>query len=440
MRLLHLVSLIMASTGNDGGNKAAAPSSSPQRTGMGTPLMSAPPMNVPITSPSHLNSMSTANSVVSSKNAPTGPSKRGGTAVKSSSEGDGNAAAGSSEPGPRASVNTDRQGKSSANSVNPSNVAGSTNAPSDNRPDHGRRGRRQEGSSWFDAEKPANAHRPADKELNQNVQIVQDDVPDAEQAHREQAERAQRQRDKLAQHISESPTGFQATLPRLSELDVTNSWDKLLRMMRSEFDMSCLTSCLARELDEDVAWNPEMLLVQLTSDMLDAAELQKDSGEAYVPVDASDIGQMTGGEVARKRKEKRSTTMAGGAAPAAGAAGGAEREPEKGPDKPAAASPTPVFQAAASKALRKQTTTDPAAAAPSSKKVRNTDNAGSTLNSNASSTQKRSAAGSRSGEAGGGGGNNTNVSPSTAKCDSTDDTKSTKGSSLKRQMSKLFSK
>ncbi|CAC9500380.1 conserved hypothetical protein [Leishmania infantum JPCM5] len=430
----------MASTGNGGGSKAAASSLSPQKAGMAAPLTSAPPMTASTTSPSRLNSMRTASSSVSSKNAPTGPSKKGGTAVKPSPEVDGKTAAGSSEPGPRASVNTDHQSKSNANSVNASNVAGSTNAPSDNRPDHDRRGRRQEGSSWFDVEKPANAHRPADKELNENVQIVQDDIPDAEQAHREQAERAQRQKEKLAQHISESPTGFQATLPRLNELDVTNSWDKLLRMMRSEFDMSCLTSCLARELDEDVAWNPEMLLVQLTSDMLDAAELQKDGGEAYVPVDASDIGQMTGGEVARKRKEKRSTITAAGAAPAAGAAEGTEREPEKGSEKPAAASPTPAFQAAASKALRKQTTTDPAAAAPSGKKARNTDNAGSTSTANSSSTRKRSAAGSRSGEAGGGGGNNANVSSSTAKCDSTDDTKSTKSTSLKAQVSKLFSK
>ncbi|CAG9576806.1 conserved hypothetical protein [Leishmania major strain Friedlin] len=431
----------MASTGNGGDSKAAASSLSPQKAGMVAPLTSAPPLTASTTSPSRLNSMRTANASASSKNnAPTGPSKKGGTAVKPSPEVGGKAAAGSSEPEPRASVNIDRQSKPNANSVNASNVADSTNAPSGKRPDHGRRGRRQECSSWFDAEKPAKADRPADKELNQNVQIVQDDIPDAEQAHREQAERAQRQKEKLARHISESPTGFQATLPRLNELDVTNSWDKLLRMMRSEFDMSCLTSCLARELDEDVAWNPEMLLVQLTSDMLDAAELQKDGGEAYVPVDASDIGQMTGGEVARRRKEKRSTTTAGGAAPAAGAAGGTEREPEKGSEKPAAASPTPAFQAAASKALRKQTTTDPAAAAPSSKKARDTDNAASTSTANSSSTRKRSAAGSRSGEASGGGGNNTNASSSTAKGDSADDTKSSKSTSLKAQVSKLFSK
>lgn len=177
----------------------------------------------------------------------------------------------------------------------------------------GRRASRQGNANWFEGDK---TNRPADTELNQNVATVNDGVADQELARREQAERAQRQKEQLAQHISDPPTGFQATLPRLSELDVTNSWDKLLRMIRNEYDMSCLTNCLARELDEDVAWNPEMLLVQLTSDMMDAAELQKEN-EIYVPVDAGDIGQMTGGEVVRKRGEKAAAAGQGDASPTA---------------------------------------------------------------------------------------------------------------------------
>lgn len=196
----------------------------------------------------------------------------------------------------------DETGNGALNSTNASlkGNAAATLAPEAVQERKGRRASRRGNANWFESEP---TKRPADTELNQNVATVNDGVADQELARREQAERAQRQAEQLAQHISDPPTGFQPTLPRLSELDVTNSWDKLLRMIRNEYDMSCLTNCLARELDEDVAWNPEMLLVQLTSDMMDAAELQKDN-EVYVPVDASDIGQMTGGEVVRKRGEK----------------------------------------------------------------------------------------------------------------------------------------
>jgi hypothetical protein len=230
----------------------------------------------------------------------------------------------------------------------------------------GRRASRQGNANWFEGGK---TNRPVDTELNQNVATVNDGVADQELARREQAERAQRQQEQLARHISDPPTGFQATLPRLSELDVTNSWDKLLRMMRNEYDMSCLTNCLARELDEDVAWNPDMLLVQLTSDMMDAAELQKDN-EVYVPVDASDIGQMTGGEVVRKRGEKAAVLAQGdtGAVPQASAAAAANGDTQRaaagaggaaspkttasvvGPDPAAKSSPTKRKSSASSRA------------------------------------------------------------------------------------------
>ncbi|KPA84276.1 hypothetical protein ABB37_02308 [Leptomonas pyrrhocoris] len=209
----------------------------------------------------------------------------------------------------------------------------------------GRRGSFKGTAKWFEGDK---TNRPADKELNKDVGTVSDGVADQELARGEQAERAQRQAEQLAQRIANPPTGFQAALPRLNELDVTNSWDKLLRMIRNEYDMSCLTNCLARELDEDVAWNPELLLVQLTSDMMDAADLQKDS-EVYVPVDASDIGQMRGGEVVRKRGEKVVPAQsAGGPAPegaaaAAGTAGTASPKPKLGftaPDPQAKPSPS----------------------------------------------------------------------------------------------------
>lgn len=144
------------------------------------------------------------------------------------------------------------------------------------------------------------AARPKD-EVAKNVPTLADDgsAMEAEVLRR----RAEEERTKLKDKLAAAPTGYQAIMPRLTDLDITTNWDKLLTTIHTEFDMSCLTTCLARELDEDIPWNPEMLLVQLTSDLHDAAELN-DKDAAFVPVDEADIGLMSGGEVIRRRKEK----------------------------------------------------------------------------------------------------------------------------------------
>ncbi|CAM45489.2 conserved hypothetical protein [Leishmania braziliensis MHOM/BR/75/M2904] len=438
----------MTSTGNGGGNRTAGTLPSPLQTEISAPVTSVPDMHG-TPKPFLLDSMHSADSSLSSQGALSAPNKTGGMLVSPSySEVRGRTAAESSAPGPRASMNTDQHSKPSVNSMKASTAADGSDSPSKSRSGCGRRGQRRDNSNWFDAEKPANVYRPADTELNQNVQVVYDGIDDLEQIRHEQAERAQRQKEHLAQHIADLPTGYQATLPRLNELDATNSWDKLLRMMRSEYDLSCLTSCLARELDEDVTWNPEMLLVQLTSDMLDAAELQKDSGEAYVPVDASDIGQMTGGEASRKRNEKglmttapmTSLPMPGGAAPAVGTTGGAARESEKKRhEKAAAASPPPSFQTTMSKTLGKHPTAAPAAAVLKSKNAGNGDNDGATVPTNSPSSCNRSAAASRPGEAGGDGGSNTNVSSAVVRREARRD-KSNRNAAVKPQGAKLFPK
>ncbi|KAG5475962.1 hypothetical protein CUR178_03677 [Leishmania enriettii] len=423
----------MASTANGGGKSAAALLPAPLQAENMQSLSSAPNMIGLNTSLSRLDSMRAMSPSVCGQNSPTGSSKRG-TVMESpfSFDADGKAAANSSAPRPLESASTDQNRKSNMSGVNATTAADGSGSSSNTRTVHGRRGRRREASNWFDSEKPTNINRPADRELNQDVRILHDDLTDLEQVRREQAERAQRQKEQLAQHVSESPAGYHATLPRLSELDVTNNQDKLLRTMRNEYDMSCLTSCLSRELDEDVAWNPEMLLVQLTSDMLDAAEMQKDGGEAYVPVDASDIGQMTGGEVTRKRKEKGATT----AAPMTSSptTGEAARESANKSETTVAASPPPSLQTTTSKALRVQTTAASAAAALSSKDANKAGKSGATSRANSPSRRNRAAADSRSGESGAGGGNNTRTPSSKTRH------ASSRGTAAKQPATKLFSK
>ncbi|KAG5475431.1 hypothetical protein LSCM1_03548 [Leishmania martiniquensis] len=429
----------MASTGDRGGKGADVSLPSPLQTENMQPLSSAPNMIGLNTSLSRLDSMRAITPTVSGQNSPTEPSKRG-SAIESPFffEADRKAAAESSAPPPLESGGTDRSARTNARGGNGTSATDDSDSLPRSRTVHGRCGRRREASNWFDAEKPTNMNRPADTELSQNVRVVQDDVSDMEQLRREQAERAQRQKEQLAQPISDSPVGYHVALPRLNELDVTNSWDKLLRAMRNEYDMSCLTSCLSRELDEDVAWNPEMLLVQLTSDMLDAAELQKDGGEVYVPVDASDIGQMTGGEVTRKRKEKGSAT----AAPTTSSptTAGAARELAKTSEKAAAAQPPPSLQKTTSMAVHMQATNAPAAAAPSSRNVSERVPTGATLRATSPPSRTRTATDSRPGEGGGGGGNSTSVSSSKPRLESTGKHASTRGAAARQLATKPLSK
>lgn len=154
-------------------------------------------------------------------------------------------------------------------------------------------------SGWFEAERK----RPKDQIVGA-LPTVSDGVD--EKSRLEQMKKSKEAREALAQQIASAPTGYHASLPRLSDLDITHNWDKLLETIHREFDMSCLTACLARELDEDITWNPDMLLVQLTSDLMDAAELKNDGpgGNGFATDDDVAIGMMSGGEVVRKRREK----------------------------------------------------------------------------------------------------------------------------------------
>ncbi|CAD2221490.1 hypothetical protein AGDE_16523 [Angomonas deanei] len=121
------------------------------------------------------------------------------------------------------------------------------------------------------------------------VQTVQDDVD--ENTGKEHDRKRRQAREDLENKLAVAPTGYQATLPKLSELDITSTWDKLLQSIHKEYDMSCLTGCLAQDLDEDAQWNPDMLLVQLTSDLLDAAERKAiEDPMSYNVLDEGDLG------------------------------------------------------------------------------------------------------------------------------------------------------
>jgi hypothetical protein len=83
--------------------------------------------------------------------------------------------------------------------------------------------------------------------------------------------------DAMAREVAAAPVEYHAQMPKLADLDVGSRWTKVQQKCSEEFDMSCLLNVLCQQLDDDdSAWNPDMLLVQLTSDLLDEVEQRDD--------------------------------------------------------------------------------------------------------------------------------------------------------------------
>lgn len=129
--------------------------------------------------------------------------------------------------------------------------------------------------AWFTSASTAPPARLADTELG-TVKSIADGTN--EKARLVEMQRTKAARERFAQQVADAPQGYQMSMPRLTDIDGGNRWNRLLQTIHSEFDMSCLTACLVNELDTDETWNPEMLLVQLTSDMRDVTDRQ--GGEA----------------------------------------------------------------------------------------------------------------------------------------------------------------
>lgn len=82
----------------------------------------------------------------------------------------------------------------------------------------------------------------------------------------------------LAKEVAAAPVEYHSAMPKLSELDLGLKWARVHTKCAEEgFDMACLTEVLCQQLDDDdVPWNPDGLLVQLTSELLDAAERREE--------------------------------------------------------------------------------------------------------------------------------------------------------------------
>ena len=103
-----------------------------------------------------------------------------------------------------------------------------------------------------------------------------------------------REEEDMSKEVANAPTDYHSQMPKLHDLN-SSKWGHITGKS-DDIDISCLTAVLCNQLDdEDAAWNPDLLLVQLTSELLDAAEQKADDAEAPV------ASPTTGG--LRERKE-----------------------------------------------------------------------------------------------------------------------------------------
>ncbi|CCD12099.1 unnamed protein product [Trypanosoma congolense IL3000] len=141
-----------------------------------------------------------------------------------------------------------------------------------------------------------------------NLRKLDDGVDEESRNLSDMKQKAEAKR--LVELVAEAPVGYTAALPRLASLDVSNIWNDFLQAIHEDYDMSALTACLSQQLDdEDAPWNPDMLLVQLTSDMLDAAQYNDGNGANSAAAGGRNDGLNDGasmaaaGEARRRRKQ-----------------------------------------------------------------------------------------------------------------------------------------
>lgn len=144
---------------------------------------------------------------------------------------------------------------------------------------HGRRARGEDDGApvvkkgW--AEKPIN-----EKEAG--------NLPTLEAGVDESVANAPRYEEDLSREVAAAPTEYHSAMPKLSDLAANNKWANL---RSTGIDLSVLIATLSNNLDdEDVTWHPNQLLVQLNSELLDAAD-KKDSEATTSPTVASARGK-----------------------------------------------------------------------------------------------------------------------------------------------------
>jgi hypothetical protein len=99
--------------------------------------------------------------------------------------------------------------------------------------------------------------------------------------------------EELQREVAAAPVEYHAVMPKLNELDAAGApgTAKLAAQMANsqrdhEVDLSCLTAVLCGQLDdEDEPWVPDVILVQLTSELIEAQTTGQDEEDDAGPTD-----------------------------------------------------------------------------------------------------------------------------------------------------------
>lgn len=97
----------------------------------------------------------------------------------------------------------------------------------------------------------------------------------------DEAQLAPREEEDMSREVAAAPAEYHSQMPTLGDLDGANKWASLVARAEGGVDLTCLTDVLCNQLDdEDVAWNPDLLLVQLTSELVDDREEEEETAAA----------------------------------------------------------------------------------------------------------------------------------------------------------------
>jgi hypothetical protein len=100
---------------------------------------------------------------------------------------------------------------------------------------------------------------------------------------------APREEYDMSAEVAQAPTEYHSALPQLEDLsEAQGKWSKALKPV-GDIDLRVLMAALTTQLDdEDVEWNPDALLVQLNSELLDDQEKQEEATAKQEAADAAD--------------------------------------------------------------------------------------------------------------------------------------------------------
>ena len=122
----------------------------------------------------------------------------------------------------------------------------------------------------------------------------------------------------MSAEVAQAPTEYHSALPQLDDLsEAQGKWAKALKPV-GDIDLRVLMAALTTQLDDDdVEWNPDALLVQLNSELLDDQEKQEEATAKQEAADAAESASETPTQSRKSRSTTNDTSASSPLAPSA---------------------------------------------------------------------------------------------------------------------------